>query len=399
MSTTPISCQRHLFDIPDEIAYLNCAYMGPLMHSVIEAGKRGMQAKMHPWNITSADFFSETERARSLFAELIDADVDGVALIPSASYGLACAARNIALTENAEIILLRDQFPSNVYVWKEKAAACGAALKFIERPDDDDWTRSILDGMTEKTKVVAVPNCHWTDGGLVKLEQIGERCRDVGALLVLDLTQSAGALPFSAKAVQPDYAVCAGYKFLLGPYSLGFLWAAPQHREGRPLEYNWITRADSENFAGLVDYKNAYRDGARRFDVGENSNFILVPMLIRSLEQLLEWGIDNIYATLAERNSRIAERARQLGLGHVANQLRALHFLGLRFPAGMAPDSIAAELAAHNVFASVRGLSMRITPHVYNTDNDVEKLFAALETVLGRHGQRFLKNSSATVLE
>lgn len=230
-----------------------------------------------------------------------------------------------------------------------------------------------------------MPNCHWTDGGLIDLEQVGKRCREVDAYLVLDLTQSLGALPFSTDAVRPDYIVCAGYKFLLGPYSLGFLWVAPRNREGIPLEYNWISRSNSEDFAGLADYKDTYRAGARRFDVGENSNFILVPMLNRALEQLLEWGVDNIYATIARRNTAIAEQARQLKLNHIADHLRALHFLGLRFPPGMLPTSIATDLAERGVFVSVRGTSMRITPHVYNTDDDVQHLFDALEIILSRH--------------
>ncbi len=385
LNAAPIPCQRHLFAIPDEVAYLNCAYMGPLMHSVIQAGEQGMYAKLKPWEITPQDFFPDTEHARSLFSRLISADSEGVALIPSASYGLSTAARNIKVTQGDRIVVLTDQFPSNIYVWKEKAKTSGALLTFVERPADDDWTRAILESADEQTKVVALPNCHWTDGGLIDLEQVGKRCREIGAYLVLDLTQSLGALPFSAESVQPDYIVCAGYKFLLGPYSLGFLWVSPRNREGIPLEYNWISRSNSENFAGLVDYKDTYRSGARRFDVGENSNFILVPMLNRALEQLLEWGIDNIYATISRRNSDIAEQARQLGLNHIADHLRALHFLGLRFPPGMLPTSIAADLAKRGVYVSVRGTSMRITPHVYNTDDDVQHLFDALEIILSRH--------------
>ena len=388
---TSIPCQRHLFDIPDEVAYLNCAFMGPLMHSVIRTGEQGMRAKTRPWTITPQDFFPDTEHARNLFSKLIGADSEGVALVPSASYGLSTAARNIRVAQGDRIVVLTDQFPSNVYVWKEKAKTSGALLAFVERPADDDWTRAILARVDEQTSVVALPNCHWTDGGLIDLEQVGKRCREVDAHLVLDLTQSLGALPFSTAAVQPDYIVCAGYKFLLGPYSLGFLWVAPGNREGIPLEHNWISRSNSEDFAGLVDYKDTYRAGARRFDVGENSNFILVPMLNRALEQLLEWGVDRIYATIAGRNAAIAEQARQLGLHHVSDHLRALHFLGLRFPPGMLPTGIAADLAEHGVFVSVRGTSMRVTPHVYNTDDDVQLLFHALEIILSRQASHMTR--------
>ena len=377
-----IPSQRRLFDIPDEVAYLNCAYMGPLMRAVVEAGDRGVRAKARPWGISPDDFFEDGERARERFARIIGADAEGVALVPSASYGLSCAARNLAVEPGAGLVVLAEQFPSNVYAWRETAERSGASLVTVPRPEDDDWTRAALDRIDERTAVAALPHCHWTDGGRLDLVRIGARCREVGAALVLDLTQSAGALGFDAGAVRPDYVVCAGYKWLLGPYSLGFLWVA-QHREGRPIEFNWIGRAGSEDFARLVDYRDEYQPGARRFDVGERSNFILVPMLNAALEQILAWGVGAIEATLTARTADVAARAAGLGLGAAPAALRAGHFLGLRFPGGGLPAGLLAALAAEQVYVSVRGASMRVTPHLYNTDEDVDRLFAALERTLG----------------
>lgn len=378
-----IPSQRHLFDIPDEVAYLNCAYMGPLMRPVVAAGDRGVRAKARPWGISPDDFFDDGERARERFARIIGADAEGVALVPSASYGLSCAARNLAVEPGDGLVVLAEQFPSNVYAWREVAETRGASLVTAPRPEDDDWTRAALDRIDERTAVVALPHCHWTDGGRLDLVRIGARCREVGAALVLDLTQSAGALRFDAGAVQPDYVISAGYKWLLGPYSLGFLWVAPKHREGRPIEFNWIGRAGSEDFARLIDYRNEYQPGARRFDVGERSNFILLPMLNAALEQILAWGVEAIETTLAARTVDIAARAARLGLGSAPPALRAGHFLGLRFPGGGLPAGLPAALAAEQVYVSVRGASMRVTPHLYNTDEDVDRLFAALERTLG----------------
>lgn len=381
-SPAGIPSQRHLFDIPDEVAYLNCAYMGPLMRSVIEAGERGLQTKVRPWRIAPGDFFSETERARALCARLINADAEGVALVPSASYGLSCAARNIEVSRGERIIVLADQFPSNVYVWREVARSSGAVLVTIPRPSDGDWSLAVLAAIDEHTAVVALPHCHWSDGGRLDLEGVGARCRDVGARLVLDLTQSGGALRFDAAAIQPDYVVCAGYKWLLGPYSLGFLWVAPQHRDGRPIEYNWAGRAGAEDFERLVHYRDEYRPGARRFDVGEGANFVLVPMLNAALEQILEWGVEAIEKTLSARTAVIAERAAGFGLQSVPPMLRAGHFLGLRFPDGAPPVGLASSLAAEQVYVSVRGTSIRVTPHLYNTDDDIERFFTVLVRLL-----------------
>ena len=208
-----------------------------------------------------------------------------------------------------------------------------------------------------------------------------EVARSLGVSLP-GLREHYGALGFDAGEVRPDYVVCAGYKWLLGPYSLGFLWAAPEHRGGKPIEYNWIARAGAEDFARLVDYRDEYQPGARRFDVGERSNFILVPMLNAALDQILEWGVEAIETTLAARTADIASRAVGLGLGSAPAALRAGHFLGLRFPGGGLPAGLLAALAAEQVYVSVRGASMRVTPHLYNTDEDVDRLFAALERTL-----------------
>ena len=380
-----IENQRHLFDIPDDVAYLNCAYMSPLMLSVQDAGRGGIADKGRPWTISPPDFFSRSWDCRSLFADLINAPAENIAIVPSASYGLAVAARNLAMEPGQEIIVLEDQFPSNVYVWRELADRRGGTVRTVlkseaARYDNEgiDWTSAMLDAITERTAIVAAAHCHWTDGALINVERIAERTREIGAALVLDITQSGGAWPFDAAEVRPDFLICACYKWLMGPYSLGFLYVDPKWHGGEPLEYNWIARRRSEDFGGLVDYEDRYQDGALRFDMGERSNFHLMPMAAAALGQILEWGVDDIAATLSAGTAAIAERARGLGLTASPPHLRAGHFLGLRFPSGI-PDGLLERLAAERIYVSVRGDSMRITPHLYNTQEDVDRLFAALE--------------------
>jgi selenocysteine lyase/cysteine desulfurase len=281
-----ISCQRHLFDIPDQVAYLNCAYMSPLMNSVTEAGVRAIGRKARPWTVVSDDFFTESEQARSLFAGLIGATADDIAIVPAASYGLAVAARNLPLKRGQTVLILAEQFPSNVYTWRELARDQGAKVVAVERPADGDWTAAILETLDERTAIAALPHCHWTDGGIIDLERIGERCRAMGVALVLDITQSIGALPLDCRSIGPAFLVAGGYKWMMGPYSLGFLYVDPAHQGGRPLEQNWIARAGSEDFARLIDYQEAYHPGARRFDVGERSNFALMPAAIAAMVQV-----------------------------------------------------------------------------------------------------------------
>lgn len=373
--------QRDLFDIPEGIAYLNCAYMSPLPRAAREAGEVAVARKAHPWQITLRDFFDEAETARSLFAELVGGDPEGVAIIPSVSYGISIAAANIPLRQDQTIVLLEDQFPSNVYPWRDLAERTGATVVTVARPLDFDWTRAVLERIDERTGVVAVPNCHWTDGTLVDLVRVGERTRAVGAALVVDTAQSLGAYPLDVGAVRPDFLAAATYKWLLGPYSLGFLYVAPHRREGRPLEFNWITREGSEDFAGLVNYREGYQPGARRYDMGERANFELMPIAITSLRQILEWRVERIAATLREMTAYIESEARKLGLDVAPSERRAGHLIGLRSNAPLPPD-LAARLAAAGVYVSLRGTAIRVSPHLYNTTEDVDRLFQVLTQAL-----------------
>ena len=376
-----IPSQRALFDIPADIAYLNCAYLGPLSRAVVAAGQEAAARKAHPWTIGSGDFFAETEIARALFARIVNAGEQDVALIPAASYGVSIAARNLPVGRGQSIVVLAEQFPSNVYAWRECAHASGAELVTVERPADGDLTGAVLGAIDERTAIAALPNCHWADGALVDLLAVSERVRAVGAALVLDVTQSAGVMPIDVEAVRPDFLVAACYKWLLAPYSTGFLYVAPHRQDGKPIEYNWRQRLGSEDFAGLVNYRDAYQPGALRFDVGECANFHTMPALVAALEQILAWGVEAIAETLAARTADIARRAAALGLESLGTEARAGHFLGLRFPKGI-PDGLLETLAAARVYLSVRGESLRITPHVYNDDTDVDRLMQALEESL-----------------
>lgn len=376
-----LPCQRHLFDLPDEVAYLNCAYMGPFSKAVLSAGVDSLSRKARPWKIEPSDFFTPLEAARGLFGQLIGGDAQGVAMVPSVSYGMAIAAANLPLPRAGNIVVLAEQFPSNIYVWRQLALDNSAEVRTVPRPEDDDWTRVVLEAMNDKTAIVAVPHCHWTDGTLVDLRQIGQRARELDAALVIDGCQSIGALPLDVGVVQPDFLVTASYKWLLGPYSHGFLWVAPRWRQGRSLEHNWIARSNAEDFAALTRYTDTFAEGARRFDVGEVSNFALLPLAIAALEQTLQWGVDEVQATIKILTQRIATRARELGLRVAAEDRRAGHMMGLRL-GDRDPLHLAASLKAERIHVSVRGTSIRVSPHVYNSDQDVDRFLRVLEATL-----------------
>lgn len=374
--------QRHLFDIPDDVTYLNCAYMSPLMHRVRDAGVEGLTRKCRPWKVVPQDFFDGSDRLRVAFAELVHASPEDIAIVPAASYGVSTAAKNLPLARGQHVLVVDEQFPSNIYPWRERAQEVGAEMRTVERPENDDWTSAVLAAIDDTTAILALPHCLWTDGGLFDLEKLSDRCRESGIGFALDVTQSAGAFPLDVSRIQPDFLTAATYKWLMGPYSLGLLYVSKRwQREGRPIEHNWIHRKNAENFARLIDYQDEYAPGALRYDVGERSNFALVPAAEAGIRQLLEWGVDNIQETVAALTSSIAERAQALGLEAVPEGKRAGHYLGLKKPGGL-PEGLLPKLAERNVFVSVRGPSIRVTPHVYNDERDVDRFIAALEDVL-----------------
>jgi len=369
--------QREHFEMPEEIAYLNCAYMSPQLRSVREIGERAVSRKSRPWEITPDHFFEDAEKTRALFARLVGGEADGVALIPAVSYGIAVAVANVKVESGEKILILEDQFPSNVYAWRELAARKGARLLTVDRPDDHDWTSAVLGNLDENTAVVAVPNCHWTDGAILDLVRVGARAREVGATFVIDGIQSLGAHPFDVAEVRPDFLIAAAYKWLLGPYGVGFLYVGEEWREGAPIEHNWINRRGSEDFSRLVGYQDTFQPGARRYDVGERSNFVLLPMANEALGQILEWGVRNVSETIGGLTDLIEEEAKERGIEAIPAKRRARHMVGLKLGSS-APEDLAARLAEQGVFVSVRGESVRLSPHLYNTTADVGRFFAAL---------------------
>jgi selenocysteine lyase/cysteine desulfurase len=374
--------QRDLFEVPEGLAYLNCAYMSPQLRRAREIGEWAVSRKSRPWEVTPNDFFEDVEVVRTLFARLVGGDADGVAIIPSVSYGISVAAANVPVHEGEKILILEDQFPSNVYPWRELASRSGAKLVTVTRPEDYDWTRALIEEIDTDTAVVAAPNCHWTDGSLVDLARVGERVREVGGSLVVDGIQSLGALPFEVSDVRPDFLIAASYKWLLGPYGVGFMYVDQEHRDGRPIEHNWINRRGSEEFSQLVDYEDAFQPGARRYDVGERSNFVLLPMAAEALRQLLDWGVENVSETIGALTDLIEQKAQERGIATIPKERRARHMIGLMLGPG-APDDLATRLMRHDVFVSVRGPSVRVSPHLYNTEADIDRFFDVLKSVVG----------------
>lgn len=379
-----LSNQAHLFNIDEGKTYINCAYMSPMLKAVEEAGIEGMRVKRHPWKLTAETFFNPAVQVGQEFAKLIGSDApERVVLTPSASYGIATVARNLKLKAGDNIVGVSEQFPSNVYSWKRAADEHNATLRMIEAPATTEnvgtaWTQAILDAIDANTKLVSMPHVHWADGTLYDLKTIGQRAKEVGAWFVIDGTQSIGALPFDVQAFQVDAVICASYKWLMGSYSSGIAWFGPAFDGGVPIEENWITRKDSDQFAGLVEYKDDYRPGAFRYNMGEMSNFTMVPMLLEALKQVNAWTPEGIQEYCASISANALNRLEAAGFRIPPADQRGAHLFGIRAPEGTNPADLKARLDAANILVSMRGDAVRVAPHTYNTAADMELLADAL---------------------
>lgn len=384
----PLDCRRDDFGLPRDLHYLNCAYMGPLPRVAEQAGVEAIRRKTVPTRIVPPDAFWETDRLRELFAALVHVDDPSrIAIQPGVSYGVATAARNLSVTSGQNIVITHEQFPGNVYSWRRMAGESGAELRAVGPGAGPGrgrrWNERLLEAIDADTAVVSVPNVHWTDGTWFDLEAMGERCREVGAALVVDATQSVGALDFDVSRIQPDALIVASYKWLLGPYSLSLAYFGPRFDDGVPLEETWIAREKSSDFQNLVDYQDAYIGGAIRYDVAERSNFFLAPIAAASLELINGWGPPRIQEYCRTLTRDFLSEAAELGYSVEDEAWRSAHLFGLRMPAAVDLTALRDALSQRNISASLRGTALRLSPNVYNDQEDLDALYDVLKEAVG----------------
>ena len=379
------TCQKSLFNLDADVHYINGAYMSPISKAVAETGAVAAMRKMRPYNIPPHDFFSDADRLKVLFAKIIHADEPKrVAIIPSVSYGMATIAKNLKVQKRQNIIVADAQFPSNVYTWRELAKEKDLIIKTISYPIEQlvgrgaTWNERLLDSIDNQTALVALSHIHWANGTKFDLKRISERAHAVGALLIVDGTQSVGALPIDVKEMGIDALVCGGYKWLMGAYSLGYAYYSDYFDNGKPLEENWMARRNAEDFRGLIDYKDDYAPLSIRYDMGEKSNFINVPMGIVALQQLLDWGIENIQNYCLNLTREAIKEWQQHGYWVEDEALRGGHLFGVQMPTSISVEKMLTVLKERQIHVSVRGEFVRISPNIYNDAADI----AALTDVL-----------------
>jgi selenocysteine lyase/cysteine desulfurase len=379
--------QRALFDIPREICYLNAASWSPLPIATQEAGRVGVARKGRPWSIDLALPERQFERARRAAAQLINAEPDDVALISSVSYGVAAAAKLATVPAGTRVLVLENDHSSAVLEWTTRARAGRFTVDAVPRPDDGDWTAAVLAAIdapgTPPVALASISSVHWADGGTIDMDRVAAALRKQGAMLLVDATHAAGVMKIDVRAFDPDFLVFPTYKWLLGPYGRAFLYIAKRRQDGVPLEQTSYGRRAINS-----ERETYYRDiefvaGARRFDMGERDHFISLEMASVGMELLAQWGCDGVQARLRTLTCRLADELRDDGVTMPDVAVRAPHILSLQFPAGM-PERLVRQLADEQVYVAPRIGRMRISPHVYNDEEDIERFLASFRRLVPR---------------
>jgi selenocysteine lyase/cysteine desulfurase len=376
-----LDSQRALFEMPRSVCYLNSASYSPLPLRTLDAGRAAVERKGTPWTLDWSFASQQYERARAAAARLINADASDIALISSVSYGVATAAKVLAIARGTRVIVLQDDHSSPVLEWHARADAGGFALETVRRPDDGDWTSAVLEAIARPgaapVSLASISSVHWSDGGLIEVEQIAVALRQQGASFVVDATQSAGVLAMDVRRLDPDFVIFPTYKWLLGPYGRAFLYVARRHQGGVPLEQTASGRRDvrAENAVYFGDL--SYVADARRYDMGERDHFISMEMASIGMEMMADWGAAAVTERLAMLTERIADGLRDTSVQMPQRHVRAPHILSLSFKDGL-PKGLTEALASEGVYVAARLGRLRVSPHVYNDDEDAARFVAAL---------------------
>lgn len=371
--------QKHLFSLDPEHTWISCAARAPLLKSVEAIGLAMVSKRSQPHTYSVDDFFNPLDTLRQNFAQLINApEPERVVTIPSVSYALANVANNIPLKSGQNIVVVEATFPSIYYTFEALCKKNGAELRTVKMPLSDqraaDWNADVLAAIDDQTAAVVMSNLHWTDGLLFDLFAVREKSRAHGALLIVDGTQSVGVRPMDVQKLQPDALICAGYKWLFGSYGLGVAWFGPAFDNGTPIEQGWMAREHSEDFQNLINYQDEYRAMAGRYSVGESSQFILLPMLARAIQQINDWGPSNILSHCDSITAKAFGQLEELDCTVEPDASRSPHLFGVHLGTTMDADKLQKLLAQEQIYVSLRGSAVRVSPHVHNTEDDLLRL-------------------------
>ncbi len=365
--------------------YLNHAGIGPLPERTLKATAEFNRMRAEPFRLTVPFQFQVLADSRALAARLVGGHADEVALMVNTTYGINVAARCLDLKAGDVVLTVDREFPANVYPWMalEKQGVVYTRVPCVgDWPDEDALVAAIAS--TPELKVVTVSWVGFANGYRLDLARIGAACkaRD-GVTFVVDAIQGMGVVPMDVRAWQVDILACGAQKWLLSPWGTGFVWMRRELVQSLdPNPVGWMSPEGTDDFSKMLDYSISWRDNARRFEV------ISLPFqdfvgFNASVGLLLEAGIANVHAHVEALLDAGIESAARLGLrltSPIAKERRA----GILAVVPRGDASLAsARLTAAGVTHSVREGSVRLSPHLYNVEEDVTRAMDIVARQMG----------------
>lgn len=358
--------------------WINCSHQGPLPRVAVAALERATEWKRAPYNLTSDRFSEVPRRLRAALAQLIGAAENDVALANSASYGLHLFANGIPLDRGDEVLLVRGDFPSVVLPWigLEKR---GIVLEHIDAPLDPE---RLARAITPRTRVLCTTWVHSFTGIALDLDAIGAVCREHGVWFIVNGAQAVGARAIDVSTSPIDALVSVGFKWLCGPYGTGFCWMSPALSDALDVNQTYWLAMQTADDLGKVQALPAVRTdlGARAYDIFGTANFFNFMPWTASLEYLLEHGID----TIAEHDAALVERLIE-GLEARGYRVESPRIGPARSTLviashedGSRNEAIHKTLREQDVEIALRRGKLRFSPHLYNSDADIDRALEAL---------------------
>lgn len=368
---------RALFPVTERANYLNHAAVSPPPLPTINAIRAQLADVSENGSVNFRDWLAVKERARRLVATMLGARPEQIAFLRNTSDGLSTVANGLDWQPGDNLVTFRREFPSNVYPWLRVGDALGVEVRMCEERDGRIDLDELIGLIDDKTRIVAVSHVQFGSGFRADLERIGRAARAHDALLVVDVIQALGVIPIDVEAELVDVAAAAGHKWLLTPEGVGLLYLSARARERiQPTLVGWTSVPNPDDYA---NFEQGWKHGTLAWDTGTGPTAI-IHGFEASLKLLHEVGIPKIQAYLEVLTDHLCERLRNTAYKVVSSRRAGekSQIVCIRHLAGLSSMDLYAHLKQRNIITAPRGDRLRISPHLYNTLEEIDELVNAL---------------------
>jgi cysteine desulfurase/selenocysteine lyase len=360
---------REQFPITRGKVFLNHAAMSPLPKSVADAIRRCTD-DFSNFGETSIEW---TDFGKPIFAKLIGAKPEEIALVENTSTGLNIAANVLHYSHDSKIVTTDLEYPSVVYPWLRKSL--GAKVHYVKNINGKILLEDVEKAVDDKTAAVAISHVEYVNGFRNDLRAVSEIAHEHGAYLIVDAIQSAGAIQVDVKRDDVDFLATACYKWLLSPPGAGYLYAKEELIEKfEPTFIGWAS-VKPEVFE-MTDFWDIWNlrlsETASRFEIGSPSILSLLGAK-EAMKMLMNFGIENAEARILKLTSRLIESIKDLGLKLQTPEEPQYRSGIVNFKIDRAKE-IAQTLNKKGIIVSARANGIRVSPHFYNTEEEIDRL-------------------------